>query len=102
MYLHKRKKIWYVGYENPATGRITVKSTKSKLKKDALKLLAEFKEKIKPKPRLITLNVSKSEVIKHVNYHIRKSFLEKYELAFKNMETQRLAFKNISNSFNCL
>jgi len=86
MFLIKKNKIWYVGYENPLTGKRKIKSTKSKLKKDALKFLTEFKEKIKPKPRQITLSILKEEVIKHVKFHVRKASVEKYALAFKHME----------------
>lgn len=85
MFLTKRNKIWYVGYENPLTGKRKIKSTKSRYKKDALIFLSDFKEKIKPKPRQITLNVLKEEVIKHVKFHVRKSTVEKYALAFKYM-----------------
>jgi integrase len=86
MFLTKRGKIWYVHYIHPLTGKRNVKSTKAHHKSDALIFLTEFKEKIKPKPRQITLSVLKEEVIKHVKFHVRKATVEKYVLAFKHME----------------
>lgn len=86
MFLNKRTGIWYLHYINPLTGKKTTKSTKAKHKSDALKFLTEFKENMKPKTRQITLNDLKTEVIKHVSYHVRRSTVDFYESAFKHME----------------
>jgi len=86
MFLSKKGKIWYVYYKNPLTGKWKCKTTKARHKSDALIFLTEFKERIKPKPRQITLSILKEEVLKHVSFHVRKSTVEKYALAFKHME----------------
>ena len=86
MFLSKKGKYWYVIYTVELTGRRTSISTKSKLKSDAYKFLSEFKDKLKPKQRLISLLDLKSEVLKHISYHLRKSTILLYETAFRNME----------------
>jgi len=86
MFLSKKGKYWYVIYTVESTGRRTSISTKSKLKSDAYKFLSEFKVKLKPKQRIISLLDLKSEVIKHISYHLRKSTILLYETAFRNME----------------
>lgn len=86
MFLAKRGKIWYVYFDNPLTGKRNCKSSKSCYKSDAFKFLSEFKERIKPKPRLIKLNDLKIEVLKHLRYHVRNSTVKMYESTFKCME----------------
>lgn len=86
MFLSKKGKIWYVYYINPLTGKRNAKTTKSRHKSDALKFLTEFKEKIKPKPRQITLKDLRVEVLKHLRYHVRNSTVKMYESTFKYME----------------
>ena len=86
MFLSKKGKIWYVYYTNQLTGKRNAKTTKSKHKSDALKFLTEFKEKIKPKPRQISLNDLRIEVLKHLRYHVRKSTIKMYESTFRYME----------------
>ena len=56
MFLSKKGKIWYVYYKNELSDKWKCKTTKARHKSDALIFLTEFKEKIKPKPRQITLN----------------------------------------------
>lgn len=86
MFLSKKGKIWYVYYKNELSDKWKCKTTKARHKSDALIFLTEFKEKIKPKPRQITLSILKEEVLKHVSYHVRKGTVEKYAYAFKYME----------------
>jgi len=86
MFLSKRGKIWYVYYESQLTGKRNIKSTGSRHKSDALIFLTEFKEKIKPKPRQIALSELKTEVIKHLKYHVRNSTVKMYVSAFRWME----------------
>jgi len=86
MFLTKRGKYWYVIYIDELTGLRKMVSTKTKLKGEAFKFLCEIKERIIPKPKIVSLSDLRTAVIDHVNYHLRKSSVLLYESAFRNMD----------------
>ena len=88
MFLSKRGKYWYVFYLDELTGKRTMKSTKTKIKGEALKFVSELKEGLKPKPRVIAMSDLKTEVLNHIKYHLRKGSILLYESSFRRMNRQ--------------
>ena len=86
-FLFKRGKVWQIEYFDEAENRIKRISTKCKMKKDAIRFLTEYKEKLNstPKVKYITLNQFAEEYQNHIKLNLSVKYLNDVRTTFTKM-----------------
>jgi len=84
LFLFKRKKIWYVQYDEPSGKKKRV-STNCKLKTDALKFLSNFKRSLNPKAPDLKISEFRDKFIEFIEPQISKSYLRQIIFAFREL-----------------
>ena len=85
MYLFKRNGYYHLAYLNEAENRLKRVSTKTRIRSEALSFLSDFKRKLKEKPKVeyIILSKFRDEYIQHLIQTHSKKYLISVKLSFK-------------------
>ena len=85
MYLFKRNGYYHLAYFNEAENRLKRVSTKTRIRSEALSFLSDFKRKLKEKPKIefIILSKFRDEYMQHLTQTHSGKYLISVKLSFK-------------------
>ncbi|MBS4028866.1 MAG: site-specific integrase [Ignavibacteriales bacterium] len=84
LYLTKRNNgIYYIGYYEGA--KLKWKSTRERIKSDALKQLSDFKKLLAHKPKEISLSLFSNQLLSYLEQNYSKNTCAYYRIAFRHL-----------------